>query len=69
MFYEDVLRSLMQKTDASELILLFLDASHFVMECDFLGCIYGTVRRFVVTFSVRKRYYILRAIDYATEKS
>lgn len=68
MFYEDVLRPLMQKADASELTLLFLDASHFVMGCDFLGCIYGTVRRFVLTFSGRKRYNVLGAIDYATKK-
>ena len=58
----------MQKADASEVTLLFLDASHFVMGCDFLGCIYGTVRRFVLTFSGRKRYNVLGAIDYATKK-
>ena len=58
----------MDKAERSELVLLFLDASHFVMGCDFLGCIYGTVRRFVLTFSGRKRYNVLGAIDYATKK-
>ena len=31
----------------NKLTLLFLDASHFVMGCDFLGFVYGKVRRFV----------------------
>jgi len=57
----------MDKAEESELVLLFLDASHFVMGCDFLGSIYGTVRRFVRTFSGRKRYNVLGAIDYATK--
>ena len=47
--------------------LLLLDASHFVMGCDFLGSIYGIVRRFVRTFSGRKRCSVLGAIDYATK--
>ena len=58
----------MEKAERAELSLLFLDASHFVMGCDFLGYIYGTVRRFVLTFSGRKRYNVLGAIDYATKK-
>ena len=48
--------------------LLFLDASHFVMGCDFLGRIYGKARRFVKTFSGRKRYNVLGAIDYVIKK-
>ena len=58
----------MYKAEKSELVLLFLDASHFVMGCDFLGYIYGSVRRFVLTFSGRKRYNVLGAINYATKK-
>lgn len=58
----------MDKAEKSELVLLFLDASHFVMGCDFLGYIYGSVRRFVMTFSGRKRYNVLGAINYATKK-
>lgn len=49
-------------------VLLFLDASHFVMGCDFLGAVYGRVRRFVKTFSGRQRYNVLGAINYATKK-
>ncbi len=58
----------MDKAEQSEVVLLFMDASHFVMGCDFLGCIYGKVRRFVLTFSGRKRYNVLGAIDYVTKK-
>lgn len=58
----------MEQAEKSKLVLLFLDASHFVMGCDFLGGIYGTARRFVLTFSGRKRYNVLGAIDYATKK-
>lgn len=58
----------MDQAEKSELALLFLDASHFVMGCDFLGGIYGSVRRFVLTFSGRKRYNVLGAIDYVTKK-
>lgn len=63
-----MLKPLMDQAEKSEVVLLFLDASHFVMGCDFLGCIYGTVRRFVLTFSGRRRYNVLGAIDYATKK-
>lgn len=48
--------------------LLFLDASHFVMGCDFLGRIYCKTRRFVKTFSGRQRYNVLGAIDYVSKK-
>lgn len=48
--------------------LLFLDASHFVMGCDFLGRIYCKARRFVKTFSGRQRYNVLGAIDYVSKK-
>lgn len=58
----------MEKAADGSASLLFLDASHFVMGCDFLGHIYGRVRRFVRTFSGRKRYNVLGAMDYATKK-
>lgn len=58
----------MDKAEKNEIALLFMDASHFVMGCDFLGCIYGKVRRFILTFSGRKRYNVLGAIDYVTKK-
>lgn len=58
----------MKKAEGGEISLLFLDASHFVMGCDFLGHIYGRVRRYVRTFSGRKRYNVLGALDYVSKK-
>lgn len=54
-------------TDGRE-ALLFLDASHFVMGCDYLGFIYGKVRCFVKSFSGRMRYNVLGAVDFATKE-
>jgi len=48
--------------------LFFLDASHFVMGCDYLGYIYGTVRRFIKTYSGRKRYNVLGALNFISKK-
>ena len=45
-----------------------MDASHFVHGCDFLGGVYSKTRRFVKTFSGRKRYNVLGAINYMTKK-
>ena len=53
---------------AKTTVLLFMDASHFVMGCDFLGCFWGKVRRFVRTFSGRKRYNVLGAMNYVSQK-
>jgi len=66
--YDNVLLPLMLKAKKSQLILLFLDASHFVMGCDFLGYIYGKTRRFIKTFSGRKRYNVLGALNFLTKK-
>jgi transposase len=38
------------------------------MGCDFLGCIYGKTRRFIKTFSGRKRYNVLGALNFMTKK-
>jgi len=67
-FYDTVLLPLMSKAKESKLTLLFLDGSHFVMGCDFLGYIYGMTRRFVKTFSGRKRYNVLGALNFVTKK-
>ena len=57
------------KNDVNE-ALLFMDASHFVMGCDFLGYVYARTRRFVktLTFSGRKRFNVLGALDFVTGK-
>jgi len=48
--------------------LLFVDASHFVMGCDYLGSVYGFVRRFIRTGSGRKRYNVLGALNFISKK-
>lgn len=50
------------------MVLLFLDGSHFVMGYDFLGYIYGKTRRFVKTYSGRKRYNVLGALNFVTKR-
>lgn len=45
-----------------------MDASHFVLGCDFLGGVYSKNRRFVRTFSGRERYNVLGAINFVTMK-
>jgi transposase len=69
-FYDSVLRPLIKKAKRknSAHILLFMDASHFVLGCDFLGGVYSKVRRFVRTFSGRQRYNVLGAINFMTKK-
>jgi transposase len=67
-YYGDILLPLMMKAKDGLLTLLFLDGSHFVMGCDFLGYIYGKTRRFIKTFSGRKRYNVLGALNFVTKK-
>ncbi len=67
-FYDTTMHPLMEKAQKGEVALLFMDASHFVMGCDFLGFIYGKVRRFVQTYSGRMRYNVLGAMDFITKK-
>ncbi len=67
-FYDGTLKPLMDKAADGREVLLFLDASHFVMGCDYLGFIYGKVRRFVKSFSGRMRYNVLGALDFVTKE-
>jgi transposase len=67
-FFEEVLQPLMKQAQNNNIALLFADASHFVMGCDFLGYVYGKVRHFVRTSSGRKRYNILGALNFVTKK-
>ena len=67
-FYENTLHPLMQRAKKGEIALLFVDASHFVMGCDYLGYIYGRVRRFIRTYSGRSRYNVLGALNYVSKK-
>ncbi|MDR1110468.1 MAG: IS630 family transposase, partial [Deltaproteobacteria bacterium] len=67
-FHDGVLRPLMDRAKSGGIALLFVDASHFVMGCDFLGYIYGKARRFMKTCSGRKRYNVLGALDVVSKK-
>ena len=67
-FYENTLHPLMDLAKNNKITLLFMDASHFVMGCDFLGYIYGFARRFIKTYSGRKRYNVLGALNFITKK-
>lgn len=58
----------MEKAEKGPECLLFMDAAHFVQGCDFLGCVYGKTRRFIRTFSGRRRYNVLGAIDFVTKR-
>jgi transposase len=67
-FYNNTLLPLMKRAKKDKLTLLFMDGAHFVMGCDFLGFIYGKTRRFVKTFSGRKRYNVLGSLNFVTKK-
>lgn len=66
-FYNETLKPLMDEARQGKIALLFVDASHFVMGCDYLAAIYGKTRRFAKTFSGRSRYNVLGALDYHTK--
>ncbi|MBQ7608969.1 MAG: IS630 family transposase [Desulfovibrionaceae bacterium] len=66
-FYDNTLHPLMEKAKSGECVLLFGDASHFVMGCDFLGSFYGLFRKFMKTLSGRKRYNVLGMLNFATK--
>lgn len=66
-FYDTVLHPLMEQAKSGKIALLFLDASHFIMGCNFLGYIYGVSRRFIKTYSGRMRYNVLGALDFITK--
>ena len=66
-FYNDTLLPLMRKAGNGRNVLFFVDAAHFVMGCDFIGCVYCRVRRFARSLSGRARYNVLGALDYASK--
>lgn len=67
-FYNDTMKPLMKDAQENKLALLFMDGSHFVIGCEYLGYVYGSLRRFVRSLSGRQRYNVLGAIDYVTKK-
>ena len=68
LFYDTILYLLMSLARQGTVDLFFLDASHFVMGCDYLGYIYGTTRRYIRTYSGRKRYNVLGALNFVSKR-
>lgn len=68
-FYETILLPLMKMAEeVKDVVLLFMDAAHFVCGCDYLGAVYSKTRRFLRTFSGRQRNNVLAAIDFVTKE-
>jgi transposase len=67
-FYRDVLVWLMHAAQCNELVLLFMDASHFVFGTPTPGAIYSKARRSIKTFSGRMRHNVLAALDFVTKE-
>lgn len=69
-FYKTVLLPLMRYASGDEcgLGLYFVDAAHFVHGCERLRSAWGRARALLKTFSGRKRYNVLGALDYASKK-
>ncbi|MDR3238901.1 MAG: transposase, partial [Clostridiales bacterium] len=67
-FFDTVLQPLMEQAKSDKIVLLFMDASHFVMGCDFLGYVYGVTRRFIKTYSGRMRCNVLGALNFVSKK-
>jgi transposase len=67
-FYCDVLLRLMYAAKKNDLVLLFMDAAHFVYGTPTPGAIWGKTRRSLKTASGRMRHNVLAAIDFLTKK-
>jgi transposase len=65
-FWRGTLEPLLREAEAGLGAVLFCDASHFVVSCDFLGSVWCTARRFIRTLSGRNRYNVLGALDWVT---
>ena len=66
-FYCDVLLRLMLAAKQNELVLLFMDAVHFVYGSPTPGAVWTRERRPVKTASGRMRHNILAAVDFVTK--
>jgi Tfp pilus tip-associated adhesin PilY1 len=66
-FIEKTLKPLMNRSKKGEISLFFADASHFVTG-GYAGYLWGKVRQFILTGSGRKRFNVLGALNFATNK-
>jgi transposase len=67
-FYDKTLHPLMKQAISGAVELFFVDASHFVMGCDYISSVYGIARRWIQTGSGRKRYNVLGALNFVSKK-
>lgn len=65
-FWDEKLAPRLREARAGERVVLFTDASHFVVNCDFLARVWCESRRFMRTLSGRQRHNVLGALDYVT---
>lgn len=66
-YVQAVLNPLIERAQAEEIHLLFMDAAHFVMGV-FLCCLWSAKRVFIKSSSGRKRYNVLGAVDAITKQ-
>jgi transposase len=67
-FLDNTLTPLIDKAKKGMIKLFFTDASHFVMGNEHLGRFWGKARKIIRTFSGRKRYNVLGALDFITKQ-
>ena len=67
-FYDDVLHPLMQMAKENKCALFFMDGAHFVFGCEHLGSVWAKCRRFIKTFSGRKRWNVLGCLNFMTKE-
>ena len=66
-FYDEVLQPLMHKASQDECGLHFMD-SHFIFGIGHMGSVWSKVRRFIKTFSGRKRWNVLGCMNFVTKE-
>ena len=66
-FYDEKLHPLMEEAKQNKIFLFFLDAVHLIYGKDHLCGIWAKFRRFLRTYSGRKRYNVLGALNFVTK--
>jgi hypothetical protein len=61
-FRADILEPLVEQAQQGKIELFFMDAAHFVL-LPFLGYLYSLATRFIKSWSGRKRFSVLGAIN------
>ncbi len=67
-FYENQEKVLLELALEGKAAVFHMDAAHFIHGGNFVGGIWCRNRRYVQTFSGRKRYNVLGAINFSTKE-